>query len=239
MGYHSFNNICILQFKGEKTTAAADFKALLESVEEDGFEYTDPDGDGLETIASFEDNNGTMIKEITKKSKDYAGLLLEIEYDATNEDPDDQRRIRILEGKSETVFAVIDFPPFHEILTDEEKGNSLQMLSSVKLRGRVGFVGKTEDSLRLSVVTNFLINRPDGTSEVKSTWHRVTIPKELVKDDKTIHRGNTIEIKGHLFSEILTNRDGFDYPAPYVLATNFRLLDTGDEPLRPEQKATE
>ena len=236
MGYQSFNDISILQFRGDKQKAAQDFKALLESVEEDGFEYA-ADKDGDDTIASFEDNHSTMIKHIIEESKKYPGLLLEINFDATNEDSDDQRCIRILEGESETVQASITFEPFGIILTDEEKESMQTCLNSAELRGMVSTVDKTEDSLRLSIVTNFLINRPDGTSEVKSTWHRVAIPKELVKDDETILRGSIIQIKGHLFSEVLTGRDGFDYPAPYVLATHFRLLGTGDDTLRPEQEA--
>ena len=233
MGYQSFNDISILQFRGEKQKAVEDFKALLESVEEDGFEYA-ADKDGDESIASFEDNHSTMIKDIIEESKNYPGLMLEVNFDATNEDSDDQRRIRILEGKSETVFAVIEFPPFCEILTDEEKGDSLQMLSSVELRGRVGTVEKTETGTLVSVSTSIARTDEDGKPTVETTWQKVNIPEAVLPDKDTIRNGCLIHVTGRLYNEIISRPGGIEYSSLAIMATEAKVIDGGNTPATAE-----
>lgn len=114
--------------KNTSSTAQEAFEKIINSAEPCSLEK-------YEDEASFEDNNGNTIDAITEASKSEPGLLMEAAIDGTSEDSNDQRTIRIHNGKTEEYSCKVSFEPFEVLVTDKEKKD----ISDIKARcfGRV------------------------------------------------------------------------------------------------------
>lgn len=116
MGYRTFVAIKVIQYGPGQTEK--DFKDILEQADPCMFDFNEL------SQASFEDNNGNCLDEIVQLSANYPDMILEADIDGTSEVSDDQRTVRILNGEKEENSAEIIYPPFSEILTEEEKERS-------------------------------------------------------------------------------------------------------------------
>lgn len=109
--------------KNTSSTAQEAFEKIINSAEPCSLvQYEDE--------ASFEDNNGCTIEAITEASKSEPGLLMEAAIDGTSEDSNDQRAIRIRNGKTEEYSCKVIFEPFEVLVTDKEKKD----ISDIKAR---------------------------------------------------------------------------------------------------------
>lgn len=112
MGYRTFVTIKVIQYSPGQTEK--NFKDILEQADPCMLDFDEDNG------ASFEDNNGNCLDEIVQLSANYPDMILETYIDGTSEDSDDQRAVRIRNGKKEENSAEIIYPPFRKILTEEE-----------------------------------------------------------------------------------------------------------------------
>lgn len=113
MGYRTFVSIKVIQYGPEQTEK--DFKDIIEQADACMLDFDETDR------ASFEDNNGNCLDEIVQLSANYPDMILETYIDGTSEDSNDQRAVRIRNGEKEENSAEVIYPPFCEILTEEEK----------------------------------------------------------------------------------------------------------------------
>lgn len=109
--------------KNTSSTAEEAFEKIINSAEPCSLEQ-------YEDEAYFEDNNGNTIDAIKEASKSEPGLLMEAAIDGTSEDSNDQRTIRIRNGKTEEYSCKVNFEPFEILVTDKEKKD----ISNIKAR---------------------------------------------------------------------------------------------------------
>lgn len=109
--------------KNTSSTAEEAFEKIINTAEPCSLEK-------YEDEASFEDNNGNTIDAITEASKSEPGLLMEAAIDGTSEDSNDQRTIRIRNGKTEEYSCKVSFEPFEVLVTNKEKKD----ISDIKAR---------------------------------------------------------------------------------------------------------
>ncbi len=113
MGYRTFVTLKVVQYGPGQTEK--DFKDILEQADPCMLNLDEPG------LATFDDNNGNCLNELVQLSANYPDMILEAHVDGTTEDSNDQRAVRIRNGKMETNSAEISFPPFCDIITSDEK----------------------------------------------------------------------------------------------------------------------
>ena len=239
MGYRTWCHLEIKDHEGmTREEAARAFMKIIDKAEPCMLDLGKCEGGA--DYADFDDNNNNTMEAIAKESRKYPGLLMEGSVDGASEDSDDQRKVRIRNGKTETVMADITYGPFTELLTEKEKSRGTRNLNRIELIGHVGMcttqtIEKTTCA-KFSVATNYAYTSKDGCAVIETMWHNITAWEGPETPDlEKITKGTPVHVTGRLRLVKYIDHTGIERNMTEVVAHSVEVLHLPGNGIQPEK----